>query len=234
MKIKNILLILVILTICILSGCTNKATDTSKKDSQVTKIEQLTDTKVNDKNNNVNEEVKPDVPKEIVVAEAPKPSTTPAATETKPSSATTTKAPEPTPTPTIVVEKKSGIADINDAWRIKYFRLDENHYTGDKLPVFDDITLKIATGELSKAAAETQIKALGTWKESKTNKDCMIFRVSINTYTTASNDVKTILIEVNNKGLFTGDTYSNSYMYYDAALKQNRIVMIGIAMPSNF
>ncbi|MBC8062752.1 MAG: hypothetical protein H7Y18_19140 [Clostridiaceae bacterium] len=138
--------------------------------------------------------------------------------------ALTTKAPTP------VVEKKSGIADINDAWRIRYFRLDPTHYNGDKISEFNDITLKVATGEISKTAAETQIKSMGTWKESKTGEDCMVLRVVINVYTTSSNDVMTILNEVNNKGLFMGDTYSNSYIYYDASIKQNRIVMIGIAL----
>ncbi|MBC8062751.1 MAG: hypothetical protein H7Y18_19135 [Clostridiaceae bacterium] len=81
---KKIIAVLIsgILTISMLSGCVNKATDTITKDTQVAKVEDKKD----DVKPEVKEAVKPNVPKETAITEAPKPATTQAVTETKPSS----------------------------------------------------------------------------------------------------------------------------------------------------
>ncbi len=253
---KNItLLILGILTMSMLSGCA-KTTDTTQTDTQVAKVEQpATAIKADEKKDEtkpevketIKEEVKPDVPKETDVTVATKPAQTPAVTQTKTSSnvsttkqttstpvSTPTPTPKPAPAPTPVVNKPSGLASINNEWRVWYRRLYATRYTGDKLAEFDALTINLANGSISKAQAETKLKDLGVWTESKTNLECQIFRVYITVYTRASNDVQTIVGDLNNKGLLTGGTFCNSYIYYDSSIKKNRVIIMALDMPSTF
>lgn len=119
-------------------------------------------------------------------------------------------------------------AGINDEWRERYFGLVPNHYSGVKESIFDNITMAVANGNLSKEEAESKLSAVGTWAEPNSNETHTVFRVKITVYPTATNNVQELLKEINYGIRFTGGNYSNSYICYDSTTNQNRVVMVGV------
>ncbi|MFL0270124.1 hypothetical protein [Candidatus Clostridium radicumherbarum] len=240
MKKRFLLLIISAITVSLVfTGCKKTTTETTNTDTKVaTNVERkpIGETKVDEKKEDAKPLVKEEVKTDNAATEQKTETTQPAASTTSKTTTSTTttsnitkpvtKPSTTTPTSAPMVQKPSGIAEINDAFRSKYFGLEPSMYTGSKSSTFNAIILDVAKGNLSKTQAVAELKDIQPWTEG--NITYTILTPTINIYSTASNDVTTILKEIRDNGLFTGDMYSNAYVYYDSSIKQNRIVMIGI------
>lgn len=140
---------------------------------------------------------------------------------------TTNNAPDVT-TPVLNSSPQFSIADINDAWREKYFKWEACHYHGIRESYFDNITMAVANGSLSKESAEAQLITNYQWSLPGDVFSHYIFGVSVIVFETSSNDPQEIIKYAYPNRLLTGGTYSNSYAYYDSSTGQYRIVIVGL------
>lgn len=131
-------------------------------------------------------------------------------------------------TPVLTSSPQFSVADINDAWREKYFKWYPYHYNGIKESYFDNITMAVANGSLSKESAEAQLISNYQWSIPGDIFPHYLFGVSVNFFKTSSNDPQEIIKYAYQNRLLTGGTYSNSYAYYDSSTGQYRIVIVGL------
>jgi putative cell wall-binding protein len=131
-------------------------------------------------------------------------------------------------TPVLTSSPQFSVADINDAWRSRYFTMEGNHYQGIKQSYFDNITLAIANGSLSKESAEAQLITNSQWSEPDGVTSHYAFRIKVEIYETSITDAQKILSDLYYSKILTGGTYSNSYAYYDSLTGQYRITMVGL------
>ncbi len=124
---------------------------------------------------------------------------------------------------------KYTVSSINDEWRAMYFKWQTNYYTGVKQSYFENMTKAIADGSLSKESAEAQLNALGRWSEPDGKTSHKIINATITVYETSLNDPQGIINDAYySRTLTGGDSYSNSYLYYDSSTGKNIVVMIGL------
>ncbi|MEC2400491.1 hypothetical protein P9H04_05325, partial [Bacillus subtilis] len=104
-------------------------------------------------------------------------------------------------------------------------------YNGKKAKEFDSLLSKLAKGQISASAAQSEIKSIKSWNEKYDGHNAeyeIAENVQAYTFETKSNDQSTIISEMQKHGFPSNHKYRKTSVYYNASTGKYNVAVIGV------
>lgn len=110
-----------------------------------------------------------------------------------------------------------------------------NRYNGIQVPLFNELLIEFAQGNISKSEAIERIQSLGTWIEESDRVDSgeieyFLTEIIVDSFQTETHLANKIWAEKIEHGLTPEGAYSEVAIYYDESTNMNTVAVIGVGM----